>query len=59
MGTSIDAAWDKSLHALKGNISTADGSARKIATPQLREAISLELSVGVNPVVFSKPRGVL
>jgi hypothetical protein len=59
MGTSIDAAWDKSLHALKGNIGTADGSARKIATPQLREAISLELSSGVNPVVFSKPRGVL
>jgi hypothetical protein len=59
MGTSIDAAWDKGLHALKGNIGTADGSARKIATPQLREAISLELSAGVNPVVFSKPRGVL
>jgi len=59
MGSSIDAAWDKNLHALKGNIGTADGSARKIPTPQLREAISLELSVGVNPVVFSKPRGVL
>ena len=59
MGTSIDAAWDKNLHALKGNIGTADGSARKLATPQLREAIHLELSVGVNPVVFSKPRGVL
>ena len=59
MGTSIDAAWDKNLHALKGSVGTADGSARKIATPQLREAISLELSTGVNPVVFSKPRGVL
>jgi len=59
MGTSIDAAWDKTLHGLKGNIGTADGSARKIATPQLREAISLELSAGVNPVVFSKPRGEL
>jgi len=59
MGTSIDAAWDKNLHALKGSIGTADGSARKIATPQLREAIHLELATGVSPVVFSKPRGVL
>ena len=59
MGTSIDAAWDRNLHALKGNIGTADGSARKIATPQLREGISLELATGVSPVVFSKPRGVL
>ena len=59
MGTSIDAAWDKNLHRLKGSIGTADGSARKIATPQLREAISLELATGVSPVVFSKPRGVL
>jgi prepilin-type N-terminal cleavage/methylation domain-containing protein len=59
MGSSIDAAWDKNLHALKGNIGTADGSARKIGTPHLREAISLELATGVNPVVFSKPRGVL
>ena len=59
MGTSIDAAWDKNLHALKGNTGTADGSARKLATPQLREAISLELATGVSPVVFSKPRGVL
>lgn len=59
MGTSIDAAWDRNLHVLKGNIGTADGSFRKLATPQLREAVSLELAAGVSPVVFSKPRGVL
>jgi prepilin-type N-terminal cleavage/methylation domain-containing protein len=59
LGTSIDAAWDKNLHALKGNLGAADGSARKVSTPHLREAISLELGTGVNPVVFSKPRGVL
>lgn len=59
MGSSIDAAWDKSLHVLKGNLSAADGSARKLATPQLREAIMLEQAIGVDPVVFSKPRGVL
>jgi hypothetical protein len=59
MGTSIDAAWDKNLHGLKGNTGTADGSARKLATPQLREAIHLELATGVDLVVFSKPRGVL
>jgi len=58
LGSSIDAAWDKNLHVLKGNLSSADGSARKYSTPQLREAISLELATGVNPVVFSKPRGI-
>jgi hypothetical protein len=46
MGSSIDAAWDRNLHALKGNLGAADGSA-------------LELGTGVNPVVFSKPRGIL
>jgi prepilin-type N-terminal cleavage/methylation domain-containing protein len=59
MGSSIDAAWDRNLHALKGNLGAADGSARKVSTPHLREAISLELGTGVNPVVFSKPSGIL
>jgi prepilin-type N-terminal cleavage/methylation domain-containing protein len=59
MGSSIDAAWDGNLHKLKGNLGMADGSARKFATPQLREAISAEIASGVTDVVFSKPRGVL
>ena len=58
MGSSIDAAWDSGLHTLKGNIGTLDGSARKIDTPNLRENVSAELTTGVNPVIFSKPRGV-
>ena len=58
MGSSIDAAWDSSLHGLKGNVGTLDGSARKISTPELRENVSAELATGVNPVIFSKPRGV-
>jgi hypothetical protein len=58
MGSSIDAAWDNTLHILSGNISTLDGSACKIATPDLRENISAEIAAGVNPVIFSKPRGV-
>ena len=58
MGSSIDAAWDNTLHVLKGTIATLDGSARKITTPELRENVSAELSSGVNPVIFSKPRGV-
>jgi prepilin-type N-terminal cleavage/methylation domain-containing protein len=58
MGTSIDAAWDSSLHGLKGNLGTLDGSVRQLATPDLRENVSAELATGVNPVVFSKPRGV-
>ena len=58
MGTSIDVAWDSSLHVLKGNIGTLDGSARKIPTAALRENVAAELAGGVNPVIFSKPRGV-
>jgi prepilin-type N-terminal cleavage/methylation domain-containing protein len=57
MGTSIDAGWENSLHALKGNIGTLDGTARKIDTPSLRDNISLEIASGVDPVIFSKPRG--
>jgi hypothetical protein len=59
LGSSIDAAWDSNLHALKGNLGLGDGSARKFATPALREAISVEIASGVTNVVFSKPRGVL
>ena len=59
LGSSIDAAWDKSLHNLKGNMGTADGSARRYVTPTLREQICAELASGVTNVVFSKPRGVL
>jgi prepilin-type N-terminal cleavage/methylation domain-containing protein len=59
LGSSIDAGWDRNLHALKGNLGMADGSARKYATPALREAISAEIASGVTNVVFSKPRGVL
>jgi hypothetical protein len=42
---------------MKGNIGTLDGSARKIDTPNLRENISAEIAAGVDPVIFSKPRG--
>ena len=59
MGSSIDAAWDRTLHTLRGNIGLADGSARKTITPMLREQISAEISSGVTNVVFSKPRSVL
>jgi prepilin-type N-terminal cleavage/methylation domain-containing protein len=58
MGSSIDAAWDNTLHVLKGNIGTLDGSAHKVPTAALRENIAAELAGGVNPVIFSKPRGV-
>ena len=39
------------------DIGTLDGSVRKIATPDLRENVSEEIAAGVNPVIFSKPRG--
>ncbi len=58
LGTSIDAAWDKDVHVIKGNLGMGDGSARKSLTPMLREQISNELATtGVTNVVFSKPRG--
>jgi hypothetical protein len=58
LGTSIDAAWDKSLHSQIGVLAMGDGSARTVKTPDLREKISTQLSVTSTNVVFSKPRGV-
>ena len=58
LGTSIDAAWDKSLHNLTGVLAMGDGSSRKAKTPDLREKISTQLSLTTTNVVFSKPRGV-
>ena len=58
LGTSIDAAWDKSLHNLAGVLAMGDGSSKKAKTPDLREKISTQLSLTSTNVVFSKPRGV-
>jgi prepilin-type N-terminal cleavage/methylation domain-containing protein len=58
LGTSIDAAWDQTLHNYRGTLAMGDGSARKITTPMLRDQISLLLSTGTTNVVFSKPRGI-
>ncbi len=58
LGTSIDAAWDRTLHSQIGVLAMGDGSARSVKTPDLREMISTQLSVTSTNVVFSKPRGV-
>ncbi len=58
LGTSIDAAWDATLHVRKGNIALTDGSVRGMNTPTLRDQISLMLANGTTNVVFSKPRGI-
>lgn len=58
LGTSIDAAWDQTLHNYRGTLAMGDGSARKITTLMLRDQISLLLSTGTTNVVFSKPRGI-
>ena len=58
LGTSIDAAWDATLHVRKGNIALTDGSVRKMNTAALRDQISLMLANGTTNVVFSKPRGI-
>jgi prepilin-type N-terminal cleavage/methylation domain-containing protein len=58
MGTSIDAAWDKTIHSYSGNLALADGSVQQTKTPALREQISASLAAGFTNVVFSKPRGI-
>lgn len=59
LGTSIDAAWDKTLHVNAGQLGMSDGSVQEVSTPQLRESISTSLSGGSTNVIFSTPRGVL
>ncbi len=58
LGTSIDAAWDPTLHVRNGNLALSDGSVRNTKTATLREQISSCLAIGQTNVVFSKPRGV-
>ncbi len=58
LGTSIDAAWDQTMHQLKGDLVMGDGSARKFNTQNLRDQIVLLLSTGTTNVIFSKPRGI-
>jgi prepilin-type N-terminal cleavage/methylation domain-containing protein len=55
-GTSIDAAWDKSMHVQRGNLAMGDGSVQQTTTVVLRENILDILSKGSTNVVFSKPR---
>jgi prepilin-type N-terminal cleavage/methylation domain-containing protein len=61
LGTSIDAAWDATLHAHNGQILLSDGSVQETTTFQLRDQISAALSQtgGSTNVIFSLPRGVL
>lgn len=58
LGSSIDAAWDKTLHTRKGNLSLTDGSVHQTKTETLRAQISAALASGITNVVFSKPRGI-
>ena len=59
MGSSIDAAWDKTMHMAQGNIALADGSIQQVKTPGLRAQISAAFAGGLTNVTFSKPRGIL
>jgi prepilin-type N-terminal cleavage/methylation domain-containing protein len=59
LGTSIDAAWDQTLHARSGCLAMGDGSVRKTKTPALRDQISAELATGATNVVFALPSGIL
>ena len=59
MGSSIDAAWDKTMHVVQGNIALADGSIQQVKTAALRAQISAAFAGGLTNVTFSKPRGIL
>jgi len=59
LGTSIDAAWQHTIHIDSGNLVLSDGSVQETSTLQLREQISTALSGGSTNVLFSLPRGVL
>ncbi|HEY0548242.1 MAG TPA: hypothetical protein VGF13_01495, partial [Verrucomicrobiae bacterium] len=59
-GTSIDAAFDTTMHDGSGQIVLSDASVHHVTTAQLREYIITSISSGVssNAVIFSLPRGV-
>jgi prepilin-type N-terminal cleavage/methylation domain-containing protein len=58
MGSSIDAAWDKTTHVRQGYLAMADSSVKQTKTESLRDQISAELAAGATNVIFSKPRGI-
>ena len=59
IGSSIDAAWDGTVHVRRGHVGRGDGSVQLLATPALRDQISTVLATGATNVVISKPQGVL
>jgi prepilin-type N-terminal cleavage/methylation domain-containing protein len=58
MGSSIDAAWDKTIHVEQGNIALADGSVQEVKKAALRAQISAAFANGLTNVTFAKPRGI-
>lgn len=58
LGSSIDAAWDNTMHDNNGYLLLSDGSVQHATTSQLREQITAALSSGSTNVTFSLPRGV-
>ena len=58
MGSSIDAAWDKTIHVEQGNIALADGSVQEVKKGALRAQISAAFANGLTNVTFAKPRGI-
>ena len=59
VGSSIDAAWDDTMHQRKGQLGLSDGSVQLLSTPLLREQIGAAVATGSTNVVLSKPQGVL
>ncbi len=60
-GTSIDVAFDNTMHEGSGHILLSDGSVHHVSTAQFREYIITSINTGSgtnNQVIISLPRGV-
>ena len=57
-GSSVQAAWDNTMHENNGYIVLSDGSVQHTTTQQLRDHIIAAIASGSTNVIFSLPRGV-
>jgi len=58
VGSSVDAAWDDTIHGRQGYIVLSDASVHHTTSAQLKEYVSAALANGSTNVTFSLPRGI-
>ena len=54
---SLDAVFETTVHARKGNILLADSSVNFMSSRELQEQIAASFAAGITNVTFSKPQG--